>query len=156
MFWILPAIFVLVHSPQGDQPRAYEGNSLEQIQSAVLSEGKTFDLLTRQQYEALLAANAPTAPTPAELVAAFRAQASSATATGGDWIGQVIRAVALVMNDANNVVRQRDADRAADIAAAASLADLKTRAAARPSLDPITPTQVKNAIINKINAGAAD
>lgn len=66
------------------------------------------------------------------------------------------RALALILLDEFNTLRQRDRDRSVDVAAATSLADLKTRWAARSTLDDRTIQQLKNAYENKIDAGSAD
>jgi len=75
----------------------------------------------------------------------------------GFAIDQVIlRALADVIKDEINIMRQRDRDRSADVAAAVSLADLKTRWALRSSLDDRTLAQLKTAINNKIDSGSVD
>lgn len=69
---------------------------------------------------------------------------------------KVLRAVLLLTLDEINLLRQRDADRAADVAAATSLANLQTRWAARAALAQRTAAQLRTAITNKLNAGDAD
>lgn len=69
---------------------------------------------------------------------------------------KVLRAAVLLLIDEINLLRQRDVDRAADVAAATNLADLKTRWAARSALAARTLAQAKTAITNHINAGDAD
>ena len=59
MIWILPAIFVLVHTPQGDHVRSYEGQSQETIQFLLAGEGKTGNFITQKQYDDYILANQP-------------------------------------------------------------------------------------------------
>lgn len=65
------------------------------------------------------------------------------------------RAVELLIIDQFNILRQRDNDRALDIANATSLADLKVRAAARSAFTDLTITQAKTAYSGKISSGSA-
>lgn len=105
-------------------------------------------------------------PTPAQILAALRAQAIDEFNNAVDAAVKRDRAIMLVLLDEINVtrgevnvLRKRDRDRTADIAASSSLADLKTRWAARPSLSDIpdrTVDQAKTAFQNKMNSGAAD
>lgn len=69
---------------------------------------------------------------------------------------KALRAILLVIMDELNILRQRENDRSADIAAATSLADLKTRWATRPLLSDRVGTQIKTAVQNKINSGVSD
>lgn len=70
---------------------------------------------------------------------------------GAQW-----RALALILIDELNNLRQWDAAFKAQVALAANLADLKTRVAALPAMPDRTFLQFKNAFINKINNGLAD
>ena|ERR1043166_797591 len=90
------------------------------------------------------------------LLSDVRSGAVAESLTGGGSLGMLERGAALVIMDELNVLRQRDVDRSADVAAATSLADLKTRWAARSAFPQRTATQIKTAIQNKINAGDAD
>lgn len=67
-----------------------------------------------------------------------------------------LRALISAAVDSDNVLRKRDRDRAADVAASTSFADLKTRWAARSSLDDITMSDVKTSMTNHLNAGDDD
>lgn len=69
---------------------------------------------------------------------------------------KALRAALLGLVDQINILRERDNDRAADVAAATSLADLKTRWAARSAFSDITPAQAKAFVQNKIDSGSAD
>ncbi len=69
---------------------------------------------------------------------------------------QLVAGVAMVLLDEINLLRQRDADRAAAVAAATTLADLKTRWAAISTLSQRTPSQARAAVKNKIDAGGAN
>ncbi len=66
------------------------------------------------------------------------------------------RAVLFTTIDALNVLREWDVSFQAAVAAATTLADLKTRVAALPSLADITAAAAKAAVVSKINSGAAD
>lgn len=71
-------------------------------------------------------------------------------------LAKEIRAVLLVILDELNILRTRDRDRSVDVAAATTLADLKTRWAARSSLDDRTAAQGKTAVQNKLDGGSSD
>lgn len=87
---------------------------------------------------------------------ATRADAVTELLNDNSGNAKVIRAVFLVALDEVNLLRQRDVDRAVDVAASTSLADLKTRWAARNALADRTAAQFRNAVQAKINAGSAD
>ena len=111
-------------------------------------------------------------PTQAQLAAVTQAQVDAAKAAirraaaaeifgrtelAGD--GQILRAVVLTLVDEINLLRQRLAAQDAVVAAATSLADLKSRWATMASASPVpdrTPVQAKNAIAAKLNSGGAD
>lgn len=67
-----------------------------------------------------------------------------------------LRALADILKDEINILRKRDRDRSTDVAAATSLADLKTRWAARASLDDRTLSQLKTAIQDRVDSGNVD
>lgn len=69
---------------------------------------------------------------------------------------KLIRAILMVILDENNNTRQWLADFKVEVAAATSLADLKTRVAALPNMPNRTATQFRNAVQNKINSGEVD
>lgn len=98
---------------------------------------------------------APTPPTASETLAQERTDAIAKGASSLPY-SKLVRAVLLVVLDEINLLRQRDVDRSADVAAATSLADLKTRWAARSALSDRTGAQLKTTVANKINAGTAD
>lgn len=99
---------------------------------------------------------APIPPTPEETSAVQRAAAVAQLTTDPMPTSKFIRAVILLTLDEINLLRQRETDHAADVAAATTLADLKTRWAARAAMPDRTIAQLKTAIENKINAGTAD
>ena len=66
----------------------------------------------------------------------------------------VLRALVLVLLGENNVLRQRDRDRATDVAGSGSLAALKTAWAARAPLADRTAAQARTAIRSAIDADA--
>jgi len=94
-------------------------------------------------------------PTSAEILAGDRAVALNELLDAHSN-SKLIRAVFLVALDEVNNLRQRDVDNHADVAAAASLANLQTRWAARAPLAARTIAQFKNAVQSKITAGDAD
>src|SRR5688572_6634246 len=95
-------------------------------------------------------------PTPQEIVEHERGEGIAELLTGTSGAAKLVRGILLVALDEINLLRQRDRDRSVDVAAATSLADLKTRWAARASLADRTGAQLKNAVENKIDAGSAD
>ena len=68
----------------------------------------------------------------------------------------LLRAVADIVKDEINLLRQRDRDRSTDIAASTTLANLKTAWAARASLTDRTLTQLKTAIKARIDSQTID
>ncbi len=68
-----------------------------------------------------------------------------------DFWGRILRAIVTLVVDEINILRTRDRDRSVDVAAATTLADLKTRWAARSSLANRTYAQAKTAIQNAID-----
>jgi len=93
--------------------------------------------------------------TAAQITADQRAGALAMLDDAGSY-SKKDRAFLLVLIDELNILRVRFNDLAIDVAAATSLADLKTRWAAHASLAARDITQVKPAIQNKLNTGAAD
>lgn len=68
-----------------------------------------------------------------------------------DW-----RAVAAIMIDEINTLRQWTVSFKAEVAAATNLANLQSRVATLPTLTDRTLTQAKTAYENKVDSGAAD
>lgn len=68
----------------------------------------------------------------------------------------LMRAVADIVKDEINILRKWDRDLKVAVAASSNLAQLKTNIAALPTLNDRTLAEFKNAIIVKINSGAAD
>mgnify|MGYP001591433027 CR=1 FL=1 len=105
-------------------------------------------------------------PTQAEMDAAWTAiEAAGGVAGIEDGKGRtdakalydsmrVLRALVLVLLGENNVLRQRDRDRATDVAGSGSLAALKTAWAARAPLADRTAAQARTAIRSAIDADA--
>lgn len=104
--------------------------------------------------EAEWAANPPL--TPQQILEALRSRAAAVVDRLLDEQAAVNRAILLVMMDEINLLRQRDVDRSIDVAAAANLADLKTRWAARAALPQRTANQIRPAVQAKITNGSAD
>lgn len=73
-----------------------------------------------------------------------------------DPVARAIRAAVLLMMDELNVLRQRDRDRATDVAAATSLADLKTRWALRPGLADRNAGQMRPNLVARVSTPDAD
>ena len=98
----------------------------------------------------------------AEIAAAAAALLSSSRSGAKDSVDQLsaegvrLRAALLIILDEMNILRTRDRDRSADVAAATNLADLKTRWAARAALDDRTAAQIKTSLKARIDAGDAD
>ncbi len=97
-----------------------------------------------------IVANAPTVAEAANQVAATTAFADKTP------VSRIQRAVAVVIMNEFNLVRQRLRAQDAAIAAATSLADLKTRWAALAAVPDRTLSQVKTAITNAINSTDSD
>lgn len=156
---LVPALFtlfVLVHDPLGDKALAYEGMSQETVSKLVAPSGLSFDFVDAQTYTTFVLAHQPVPLTPSQLLDFVHARASEEALSGANVSGTLERAAALVTMDEVNILRQRDVDRSVDVAASTSLADLKTRWAARPALGQRNASQIKTAIQNKITAGDAD
>lgn len=73
-----------------------------------------------------------------------------------DAVSILLRALALVILDENNTLRQWVTSFKAATAAATTLADLKTRVAALANLPDRTKAQIMPAIRSKIDGGTAD
>lgn len=127
-------IYVLVHAANGDSVRAYQGQTIEMIQSSLSSEGKTGDVITQADYDAFVLAHTPAPLTPTELIASLRATAIDDLNTGAQPATKLQRAVFLVTLDEINLIR----------------------GLLVPAQPPRTITQFKNAVQAKINSGAAD
>jgi len=94
----------------------------------------------------------------AALTALLRTQAKAlydllTTHTGE---AKVVRALVAVLLDEINTLRGWLASFKTEVAAAASLADLKTRVATLPPTPDRTPAQAKTAITQKIDGGSVD
>ena len=70
--------------------------------------------------------------------------------------GKVLRAVAKLVVDEINILREWEVSLQAAVAAATSLADLKTRVAALPTLADRTLAQAKTAIVAALAAAGVD
>lgn len=73
-----------------------------------------------------------------------------------DVMPEALRSLVILLLSEINTLRQRDRDRAVDVAAATSLANLQTRWAARPPLNDRTAQQAKAALLANIDSGQAD
>jgi len=85
-----------------------------------------------------------------------RQQARAAIAAATDSDTEVKRAMAAVLIDEINALREWVEAFKAAVAAATTLADLKTRVAALPAMPDRTLQQAVTAIQNKITSGSAD
>lgn len=153
---ILFTLFVLVHDPSGDRVATYEGVTQATIASMMNQSGLTYEMITADAYAAFVAANTHPPLTAAELLALLRSDSIASLTVGKDSISELQRAILLTLLDELNILRQRDRDRSTDIAASTSLADLKTRWAARSALSDRTVSQAETAVQNKISSGGAD
>lgn len=148
--------YVLRHEAGGDTAVVYDGMDQAAVTNQLNQEGVPFDFINESAYAAFLESRQPAlTPTPA-LRALFRAGAIEQLNNGIDPNAKFLRAVFLVALDEINLLRERDRDRSDDVAAATTLANLKTRWAARPALPPRIPSQIQTAIQAKISSGAAD
>lgn len=86
----------------------------------------------------------------------FRARAQAALDQQQQEINGLIRALALVVLDENNILRTWLRDFKTEVAASASLADLKTRVATLPTTSDRTAIQLRNAIKAQISGGKVD
>lgn len=91
----------------------------------------------------------------AAAVAEFRGGGKAVLDTQTD-MSVLIRAFADITKDELNALRQWLTDFKGDVAAATSLADLKTRVAANPSLPDRDLGQLRTAIKNRIDSGSVD
>jgi len=135
----------------------YEGMDQATVRGLLDALGLTsVTFVTEAEYNAIVLARQPIPLTPAQILATARAQAIYSIDTDIGPLGKSLRGLLLVLLDEFNILRQRERDRAADVAAALTLADLKVRWAARSLLNDRDITQVKPAVQNKINGGDAD
>lgn len=116
-----------------------------------IDETPRVDVPTLPELEMVMASD----ETP-EAITAKRRLAAIAQLTDPLPLGKALRAAMLGLLDEINLLRERDRDRAVDVAAATSLADLKTRWAARSSMANRTNAQAMTFIQNKVESGAAD
>jgi hypothetical protein len=94
--------------------------------------------------------------TPEAILVDVRSAAVTELISDPSPSAKLVRAILLTALDEINVLRQRDVDNHADVANATTLADLKTRWAARAALGDRTATQLKTAVQNKITGGTVD
>jgi hypothetical protein len=114
------------------------------------------DALTAGQETTLGNTVAAHSPAANALLLRLRARAKQMLDEEVDSLYKLTRALALVTMDEVNIVRDWLTDFKAEVAAATSLADLKTRVAALASLPDRTASQLKNAIKAKLDSGDAD
>lgn len=86
----------------------------------------------------------------------FRTTAKTFINTSTTPNNKLARAIVSILLDEMNVLRQWLASFKTEVAAAASLADLKTRVATLPATPDRTLAQAKTAIANKIDGGTVD
>lgn len=133
--------------------------------SLVLGPGDSGDITARSflpldaaQQTALAALVTAHDPASARL-AATRVRAKDVFQASMSDAARRDRAIALVVLDEINFLRQRLRAQDAAVAAATSLADLKTRWAALATAAPLpdrTPLQAKNAVLGRIDTSDAD
>jgi hypothetical protein len=131
---ILLTIFVIIHDPTGDRAASYDGMNQATVTSLIQQTGFTFDFVDSATYAAFILAHQPVPLTPAQILAAVRAQASTSITGGAESVSELQRAVLLTILDQLNTIR----------------------AALPTPLSAITPAQAKTAVQAKINSGAAD
>ncbi len=101
-----------------------------------------------------IASAAATAASEQNLV--DRTEAVAVVSTHVTVEGKTARALTAILVDELNSVRQWLAAFKVEVAAATTLADLKTRVASLPAMPDRTLAQAKTAVTNKINAGTVD
>lgn len=111
--------------------------------------------LTAPQQAALANVVAAHVPNPSNAVNRLHAEAKAAFQTAAETSAQRDRALALVVMDEINLLRQWVTSFKAAVAAAATLADLKTRVAQLANLPDRTAVQAKAAVVTKIDASDA-
>lgn len=135
----LPGYLGLCGSPSGSQ--------VEFLFAAALSASDVVRL------GALVGAHQPSPTGPRDRL---RVRAQAALSAQADAQAQLNRAVALAAGDGDNVLRAWVASFVAAVAAATSLADLKSRVAALGNLPQITPAIIKTAVANRVATTDAD
>lgn len=149
-------IFVIIHKTGRDEGAVYDGSSEADISAMLVKQGLTFNVVDKATFDAFELTQKAIPPTPAEILAQFRAQAINLLLSDSSPTAKIIRAALFGLLDEINLLRQRDNDRAVDVAASTTLADLKVRWAARASLPDRTVAQAKTFIQDKINSGVPD
>lgn len=86
----------------------------------------------------------------------FTRNLSSTSLRAIDSNAMLVRALAETAIDEINIIRRWDMSLKTAVAAASTLAQLKTNIAALPSLPDRTSLELRNSILNKILSGAAD
>lgn len=130
-----------------------DASTVTQLRSAL---GKTTVFVDEATCIAFVTSHQPVPLTPPEMLALLRTLAYAYVDANPNAECKAFRGLILVIIDQFNILFQRDRDRAVDVANATTLADLKTRWAARAALNDRDITQVKPAIQAKLNAGTAD
>jgi len=87
---------------------------------------------------------------------AFVRSSAKGTYDGFNDIPLALRSFAAIATDEFNIVRHWTVSFKAEVAAATTLADLKTRVSGLPTLDNRTLSQLKTAIKNKIDSSTID
>lgn len=149
-------LFVIIHRLNQDVAAIYEGMDQQSVGNMLSGQGLTFEFVDEASYNTFVAANQRPSPLLLDITLILRSMAIDELNLGTQPLIKVARSVISLLVDELNLLRQRDNDRATDVAAALSLADLKVRWAARATLPDRTMAQAKNALQNKINAGTAD
>lgn len=111
---------------------------------------------TQALFDAIAAIDATNATTAANAVLPANRTSAKGISDSTAFEGIQWRAIALVTLDELNNLRQWLASFKTEVAAATTLADLKTRVGTLPAMPDRTITQVKTAYKNKIDAGTAD
>jgi hypothetical protein len=149
-------LFALIHDPVGDKVASYEGMDLQTVTALLTETGFAFDLIDEATHNAFVAAHQLVALTAPEVLAKERAGAVTQLLTDTSPNAKCIRGALLLIMDELNILRQRDRDRAIDMAAGTSLANVQTRWAARSTLADRTASQIKTGVQTKVTDGTAD
>ncbi len=131
---ILFTLFVILHDPNGDRAQSYEGMSQTTVSNLLNATGFLYDFVDQATYLSFLAANQKPILTSTQVLQNQRSDAIDLLNSGTYAPTKLERAAILVTLDEINLIRSLLV----------------------PAQSPRTFQQMKTAIQNKINSGAAD
>lgn len=98
IFFLVPALFIIVHGPSGDQARRYEGQDQPTIAGLIKGEGKTCDFVAESDFNAFIVAHEPVSTSPTSARLAAKAQARIDVKNTALTIAQRLQAL-LILQD---------------------------------------------------------